>query len=115
MDEQTPPTHPPHRLRRSRRWALPLLACCVLAVAAAWYFRGRTVWTDGRGTRLAVSALTSPRVAGLRAREAVAGWTPAASATSRSVGVCTAGILGFTDLDGTPPAFPGRPRRDAER
>src|SRR5688500_6355780 len=46
-------------------------------------------------TRRAVSALTSPRVAGLSAREAVAGWTPAASATSRSVGVCTGGILEF--------------------
>src|SRR5688500_12844603 len=46
-------------------------------------------------TRRAVSAFTSFLVAGLSAREAVAGWTPAASATSRSVGVCTGGILGF--------------------
>src|SRR5579859_1001051 len=36
-------------------------------------------------TRWAVSSLTSSRVLGLRAREAVAGCTPAAAATSRSV------------------------------
>src|SRR3954464_10382062 len=45
-------------------------------------------------TRRAVSAFTSPRVAGLSARDAVAAWTPAASATSRSVGAGTAAILG---------------------
>src|SRR3954447_18374262 len=49
MDDPTQPRRP----RRFRRWALPLLACAVLATAAVWYFRGRAVWTDGRGLRLA--------------------------------------------------------------
>ena len=37
-------------------------------------------------TRLAVSSLTRFRVSGFSARDAVAGWTPACRATSRSVG-----------------------------
>src|SRR4051812_4222635 len=50
MDDPNPA---PRRPRRLRRWIAPLVVCGVLAIAAAWYFRGRTVWTDGRGTRLA--------------------------------------------------------------
>ena len=60
-----------------------------------------------RCTRRAVSALTRRRVAGFRAREAVAVWTPAASATSRSVGARTTAILGsFTRPDPTQAAAP---------
>src|SRR6516165_3452918 len=48
-------------------------------------------------TRWAVSSFTSSRVSGLRAREAVAGCTPARAATSRSVTACS--------VTGTPSAM----------
>src|SRR3954453_11559376 len=67
-------------------------------------------------TRRAVSALTRPRVAGLSARDAVAAWTPAATATSRSVGAGTAGILGAsTTWVGRVPAAADSSGREPER
>jgi hypothetical protein len=44
-------------------------------------------------TRRAVTAFTSPLVLGLRAREAVALWTPARSATSDIVGRLLTGTV----------------------
>lgn len=47
MDEK-----PKSKRIRWRRLVIPVIVCAVVIVAAAaWYLRGRTVWTDGQGAR----------------------------------------------------------------
>src|SRR4051812_7537934 len=60
-----------------------------------------------RSTRRAVSVLTSRRVSGFSARDAVAAGTPATTATSGRVGGDTTGILGW-DRTGADAAVPVR-------
>jgi hypothetical protein len=60
------------------------------AIGFGWYPSD----SAARSTLRAVSALTSGRVAGFSAREAVAGCTPASWATSRRVGEDTGHTLG---------------------
>ena len=47
MDDQTKIPQ-----RRPVRWIVSLAIFCFLGGVAAWYFHGRTVWTEGRGTRI---------------------------------------------------------------
>src|SRR5258706_14764986 len=49
MDDKTPSAR-----RRSRLLIVSLAVCGLLTIGvAAWYFRGRTVWTDGLGLHAA--------------------------------------------------------------